>query len=88
MTSREPLDEQYYEEVAASLVRRGLRGPAVFLLEATRPFAFVGGQLLWVMQPLLSLVYPKEGLGRAARLLEEPGAVDTLIARLDRQKGP
>jgi hypothetical protein len=88
MTSREPLNEQYYEQVATSLVRRGLRGPAVFVLEAARPFAFIGGQLLWVLQPLLSLAYPKEGLGRAARLLEEPAAVNSLIARLERHKGP
>jgi hypothetical protein len=54
-------------------------------LEAGRPLAFVGGQLIWLIQPMLNLILPAEDVGKLACLLEEPEAIDKLIGLLDEE---
>jgi hypothetical protein len=69
--------------IADTICRRGWRLPALVALEAGRPLAFVGGQLLWVAQPVLGLVLANEAVGHVASILEDPAAVAELIALLD-----
>jgi hypothetical protein len=85
MTSRAAYDERFLDQLAEHLLRRGWRLPALMALETGRPLAFVGGQLVWLGQPLLNLLFPPEDVSRVARLLEEPEAVGALIARLQTQ---
>ncbi|MEW5988937.1 MAG: hypothetical protein AB1791_20115 [Chloroflexota bacterium] len=65
------------------LKQRGWAGPAQVLLEELRPLAFVAGQLLWVAQPALTLLWSRQTVGQVARLLEEPAALDDLLRQLD-----
>ena len=51
-------------------------------LEGGRPLTLLGGQLMWVMQPVLSLFIATDTVRQTAQLLEDPIAVDALIARL------
>jgi hypothetical protein len=73
----------FLEQVADEICARRLRLPALIALEAGRPLAFVGGQLLWICQPALSLFLSSNMLGNAARLLEDPDAVSALIESLE-----
>jgi hypothetical protein len=75
--------ENFLNDVAEMIQRRGWRLPALVALEAGRPLALVGGQLLWLAQPALSLIIPASTIGQFARLLEEPAALDRLMARLE-----
>jgi len=75
--------ERFIEQVAAAFCRRGLRLPALVALEAGGPLAFLGGQLLWLAQPALSLIFPGDVIRQSARLLEDPAAVTALVKRLE-----
>lgn len=83
MTRRGLDNEEFVGQVADVLCNHGLRQPALFGLEVSRPLSFVGGQVLWLFQPLLGLVLSRELIAQMARLLEEPAAVDALIAQLE-----
>ena len=85
MTQSATTEEQFLDSIADGLSRRGWRLPALAALEAGRPFAFVGGQLLWLSQPVLSLFIPKQMIDRTARLLEEPESIDALVGRLNEE---
>ena len=73
---------QLIDDIATGLRRRGLHLPVLVALEAGRPFAFIGGQLVWIMQPFLSLFIPSHKLDEAAHLLEDAAAVRALMQRL------
>jgi hypothetical protein len=69
-------------ETAVFLQQRGWSAPALLLIEAAGPLAFLGGQLVWLAQPLLSLLYPTTRLQQVAHLLEEPAALQALHRQL------
>ena len=73
-------------KTADFLCRHGLRVPVLVFLEAGQPLAFLGGQLLWIAQPALSLFFPSAPIQQTARLLEHPEAVARLIAQLNREE--
>ena len=75
--------EQILEQIVAAVERRGWRLPALFLLEAGQPLAFLGSQLVLIGQPLLGLFMPRQQLSDLAIFLETPGNVPRLIARLE-----
>ena len=76
-------EKLFLEQIAAFAEARGLRLPLLLALEAGRPLTFLGGQLLWVAQPALSLILPSQWIQQTAQLLEEPEAVEALILRLE-----
>lgn len=69
--------------LAATLQRWGLGTPARIFLEAGHPATFLGGQLLWLAQPALSLFVPWRRIRQTAQLLEEPEKVASLVAHLE-----
>jgi hypothetical protein len=87
MTSRGREQHDFASQVADRLRQLGLRQPALTALEIGRPFAFVAGQLLWLAQPLLGLLTPRDTLSQLAELLEEPESVGMLIESLGREHG-
>ena len=82
MTSRGREHQPFVKQIADRIWRLGLRLPALTVLEAGRPFAFVAGQALWITQPALALVVPRDLLSQTAELLEDPEAVNSLIKLL------
>jgi hypothetical protein len=52
------------------------------LLDAAEPFGPLGAQVLWVVQPTLGLLVPREEIASLARLLEAPGGVARLREQL------
>lgn len=87
MTSREVEDEAFISNVAELLCRYGLRQPVLVGLEAGRPLTFIAGQLLWVLQPVLGLVLARDEVTKVAHLMEDPIAIEHLIALLDTEGG-
>ena len=74
------------ERLAEGIARRGLEVPALFALEVHRPLAGTLAHGLIGLTPLLGPVLGAERLTAAARLLAEPGAIDDLMARLERRE--
>lgn len=75
--------------VADTIERAGLSGVATVFLETVKPLAWVGAQVLYVIQPIfegLGVVRPHSDSGslpRMAEFLEREGSVDEVIERLD-----
>jgi hypothetical protein len=82
MTSRELEKQRLVSQMADALCDRGLGTTALIGLEAGRPLTFLFAQLLWVLQPAMGLVMPRERMAHIAVILEDPEAVDLLIGHL------
>lgn len=73
----------FVEKVAHKLTHLGLAGPAILLLEAHKPLAFIGSQFLLVAQPSLNLFVPSPFTQNLIDLLADPAQLDQLISRLE-----
>lgn len=75
----------WIQDLASGLVGRRLAMPAIVLLEMCRPVAFIGSQLLLLLDPLVS---PWGGTfaRRYARLLEDPQQLDRFLELLENQR--
>jgi len=82
MTSHELEKQLLVSQLADLLEDRGLGATALFGLEAGRPLAFLVGQLMYVLQPVMGLVMPRERLAQFAIILEDPEAINQLIGHL------
>jgi hypothetical protein len=80
--------ERLLNTVAVAIQRRGLQTPVVFALEMHRPLAFLAAQSLIGLAPLIAPLIGLEPMQRLGRFLAEPGAVDALIARIERPSSP
>lgn len=78
--------DTFLDQLTDAICRRGLRLPALIALDAGQPIAFLGGQLLWMIQPALSIFIPTPTIRNLAQLLEEPEALAALAARLETGK--
>lgn len=83
MTQISPEQDTFLDQITDVICRQGLRVPALIALETGRPLAFLGGQLLWLAQPALSLFLPNQALRHTALLLENDAAVTALATRLE-----
>ena len=89
----DPPEVPTQQELEAALLARkitqvGLAGPALVLLHAFKPLAWIGGQMLWALEPFL--VGPRTAgqpgrvsPGGLARFLEREGSVAEVIALLE-----
>ena len=88
MTNQESLEQaQLIKKVVNTVNRYGLRLPTLVALEAGHPITFLSSQLLWIAQPVLSLLMPSQPIYQLARLLEVPTAVQMLIEQLESEQG-
>jgi hypothetical protein len=81
----EPTDEQrdeLVEQVAREIQLRGLAGPAVHFLQASRPYRPLGANAMLFFDPVLRGVFGGELAGASAILADETG-IELLIARLE-----
>jgi hypothetical protein len=73
----------FIEKVSNKISELGLTGPAIVLLEAHKPLAFVSSQLLLVAQPTLNLFFPRNHVQDLAELLADSAQVEALIGSLE-----
>ncbi len=73
----------FIEKIANKITDLGLTAPAIFLLEANKPLAFVASQALLVAQPTLDIFLPDNFTRNTANLLADPVQLEQLIASLE-----
>lgn len=78
--------EFFLNQISDAIRRWGLRLPALVALDVGGPLTFLGGQLLWVSQPALSLFLPRQKVRQMAQLLEDPAAIAALASRLEAEE--
>ncbi len=81
----EPLDEQreaLVESVAREIRLRGLTGPAVHFLEASRPYRPLGAPAMLFFDPVLRDLFGGE-MSSASELLRDDIGIEALIDRLE-----
>lgn len=78
-----PEQDVFLDRLADAVQRYGLRTPALLALDAGRPLTFVGGQMLWLLQPALSLIVPGKHVAQLAQVLEKQETVSALVSRLE-----
>lgn len=75
--------DQFIKALADRITHRGLVGPAIFLLELAKPFSFVAGQGLLLLQPLVALLGDDQALADLADLLDDRANIERLLAHLE-----
>lgn len=81
----EPTEEQrseLVEEVAREIQLRGLTGPAVQFLQASRPYRALGANAMLFFDPVLRSVFGGE-LPVASAILADDAGIELLIERLE-----
>lgn len=78
----------FVEKVASKIAQLGLAAPAILLLEAHKPVAFIGGQFLLVAQPTLDLFVSPSLTQGMVDLLTDPTQLERLITHLEQKKLP
>ena len=79
--SEEQRDE-LVEQVAREIQLRGLTGPAVHFLEASRPYRALGANAMLFFDPVLRGVFGGD-LASASEILADDTGIELLIARLE-----
>ena len=77
----------FSHKVAHKIAALGLTTPAIFLLEAHKPLAFLGSQLLLIAQPTLDILLPSHLLRNTADLLADTDQVEQLLTQLEKEGG-
>jgi len=76
------------DSVARQIERWGLSAPALLFLEAHRPLAWLGGQALLLLPPVLGPFYREESITGLAALLSDEANLSRLMRRLEAGPGP
>ena len=76
---------KFIKNWASAITARRLTVPAIFLLEANKPFSFAAGQFLLLGQPLLESFLPGNVTAQAIDLFNDRRHVDALIAELEKE---
>ncbi len=78
----EEMREELVEFVAREIQLRGMTGPAVMFLEASRPYRPLGSQAMLFFDPVLRELFG-EDLVEVQRLLADETGIEQLIERLE-----
>lgn len=76
------------DSVAHQIERWGLSAPALLFLEAHRPLAWLGGQALLLLPPVLRPFCREESITGLAALLSDEANLNRLMRRLEAGPGP
>jgi hypothetical protein len=74
--------EETVEYVAREIQLRGLTGPAVMFLEASRPYRPLGSQAMLFFDPVLRSLFGGD-VAEVRRLLADDMGIERLIERLE-----
>lgn len=81
----EPTEEQrdeLVEQVAREIQVRGLTGPAVHFLEASRPYRPLGANAMLFFDPVLRGLFGGD-ISSASEILADDAGIEQLISRLE-----
>lgn len=74
--------EELVEQVAREIQLRGLTGPAVHFLQASRPYRPLGANAMLFFDPVLRSLFGGE-LDSASEILVDDAGIEQLIERLE-----
>ena len=74
--------DELVEQVAREIQLRGLTGPAVHFLQASRPYRPLGANAMLFFDPVLHGLFGGE-LPTASEILADDDGIEQLIARLE-----
>lgn len=75
----------WIDEWAERIEALNLSPIALPLLEIARAFGFLGGQVLFIVQPLVDDLVSAAAVERTAMLLNDPETLEQLSKRLERE---
>jgi hypothetical protein len=75
-------EQALVERLTAELSRRRLTMPAMVLLESLRPLGSITAQAIWFSYPWFAALFDARGLKVLGQLLERPGGVEWMLARI------
>lgn len=78
----EELRDELVEQVAREIQLRGLTGPAVHFLQASRPYRPLGANAMLFFDPVLRSIFGGD-LVSASRILADDAGIEQLIDRLE-----
>jgi hypothetical protein len=76
------LGEEVVESVAREIQLRGLTGPAMMFLEASRPYRPLGSQAMLFFDPVLRGIFGGD-LADVQRVLADDAGIERLLERLE-----
>ena len=76
-------DQVLLAKVAERLVRMRMSVPAIFLLESSKPLAFVGSQLLIFLEPFVQSLFNFAQYQRFALLMEDRDNWEALVRKIE-----
>jgi hypothetical protein len=77
-------DKHFLDQLADGLATRRLTSAALFFLESMKPLNFVTASMMIFLRPVISTVWSDpQRWDRVTRLLEERGAIELLLRRLE-----
>jgi hypothetical protein len=82
LESTEEQRDELVEQVAREIQIRGLTGPAVHFLQASRPYRPLGANAMLFFDPVLRGLFGGEMAGASAILADDAG-IELLIERLE-----
>ena len=80
--------EEILDRLARRIAELGMTAPAILFCESFKPLAFLGAQLLWVAQPVLSLGFNAADYNDFTLIVQEPDGVEALLTRLEANQRP
>lgn len=75
--------DEMIDRLAKKIRELGLTGPGIALLEANKPFAFLGSQFLLFVQPLLDPFIGSLTIDRYIGFLQDRNNIERLIQQLE-----
>ena len=79
--------EQVIEKLARAIVARRLQAPAALFIELNRPLGFLYSQATYFARPFLGFFLAAGDVEAAAEALDDPKALDQLLARIEEPTG-
>ena len=77
-------DRKMLDKLADGIASRKLTTAAIFFLESMKPMNFVGASVMVFLRPIITLVWNDPiKYDRIAKLLENRGAMELLVRRLE-----
>lgn len=77
----------FVDQFAHKISQMGLATPAILLLEAHKPVAFLGSQLALIAQPTLEFFLPRPLIQHTVDLLADADQIERLIVTLEHGSG-
>jgi hypothetical protein len=81
-------DVQLLEQIAETIVKRGMAAPATMFLESMGPMNFLGSQALHFLTPIIDCAFNLKEVEQVARLLERRDTVTRLVAIIEAKAAP